>query len=331
MEASFFTPSEIITELSDNLFTEKALEVFNFQHAHCEVYRMFVDGLGINVSSVKTLEQIPFLPIEMFKKFQILTAKSTYQTIFRSSTTTGAIPSSHYIADLDWYKKSLTTGFQLFYGAPGEFCIIGLLPSYLERKDSSLVYMVNHLMRLSAHPLNGFFLYEYEELVNRLEYLNNKGQKTLLIGVTFALLDLAERYSLELPDTILLETGGMKGRRREMIREEVHDILNDRLRPKRIDSEYGMTELLSQAYKMGELPFVTEPWMRVFARNINDPLGAFAYNSTGLLHVIDLANVYSCAFIATQDLGRVYSDGTFEVLGRYDHAEARGCNLMVSL
>ncbi|GCD77948.1 acyltransferase [Thermaurantimonas aggregans] len=291
---------------------------------------MFVEGLGINASSVKSVEQIPFLPIEMFKKFRILTENNTYQTIFRSSTTTGSVPSSHYIADLDWYEKSLTAGFRLFYGEPEEFCILGLLPSYLERQDSSLVYMVNHLMKLSAHPLNGFFLNEYEELVRRLKILHRENQKTLLVGVTFALLDLADSYTLELPSTILLETGGMKGRRREMIREEVHRILTDRLHPLRIDSEYGMTELLSQAYKIGSLPFATVPWMRVLARNINDPLGSFTYNNTGLLHVIDLANVYSCSFIATQDVGRVQPDGKFDVLGRYDHAEARGCNLMVN-
>lgn len=329
MRESTFTVTDFITELSDELFTTKALEVFHFQYTHCQVYKTFVNHLGVDVGSIDSLEQIPFLPVEMFKKYQILTFYSTYQTIFRSSTTTGAVPSSHYVADLHWYEYSLSAGFHRFYGAAEEYCILGLLPSYLERQDSSLIYMVNHLMRLSAHPLNGFFLYDYEELVKRLDHLSRKGQKTLLIGVTFALLDLAERYSLELPETILLETGGMKGRRREMIREEVHHILKDRLRPKRIDSEYGMTELLSQAYKIGAQPFAHVPWMRVYARNINDPLGKFTYN-TGLLHVIDLANIYSCSFIATQDLGRVYSDGTFDVLGRYDHAEARGCNLMVS-
>lgn len=330
MKENLPIPSEIITEFSDQTFTDKAFDLFHLQYAHCEVYRTYVDRLRIRVSSVDALEKIPFLPIEMFKQYRILTGSSTYQTIFRSSATTGSTPSNHYIADTHWYRESLSEGFKRFYGKPDEYCILGLLPSYLERQDSSLVYMVNHLMHLSGHPLNGFFLYEYEELIKRLNLLNDKGQKTLLIGVTFALLDLAERYSLELPTTILLETGGMKGRRREMIRAEVHEILHQKLHPHRIDSEYGMTELLSQAYKIGNSPFKPVPWMRVFARDINDPLGCFTRN-TGLLHVIDLANLHSCSFIATQDIGRASEDGTFDVLGRYDHAEARGCNLMVSL
>ena len=323
-------PEELISELSEVAFNDKALEVFQFQYAHNSIYKSFTDALGVHPGMVDSLEKVPFLPIEMFKKFRILSNSGTFEAVFRSSTTTGNTPSEHYIASLNVYELSLLEGFRRFYGDPGDFCIIGLLPSYLERNDSSLVYMVNEWIRQSKHPDSGFYLYDYERLVQKLIKLNDSGQKSLLVGVTFALIDLAERYDLHLGSTIILETGGMKGRRRELIREELHEVLTRRLRPLRIDSEYGMTELLSQSYKIGDKPFRPVPWKRVFGRAINDPMGPFS-DKTGKLHVIDLANVYSCAFIATEDIGKVYLDGTFDVLGRYDHAEARGCNLMLSL
>ncbi|MFN3952587.1 MAG: acyl transferase [Thermaurantimonas sp.] len=324
-------PAELISlELSEDAFVEKALEVFGFQYARNPTYRAFTDAIGIRPEQVDALEKIPFLPIQFFKKYRILSNDGSFDTVFRSSTTTGGVPSEHYIASLGVYDRSLSEGFRLFYGDPKEYCIIGLLPSYLERGDSSLVYMVQSWIEQSENRDSGFYLYDYPGLVQKLVRLNDSRQKTLLVGVTYALVDLAEQYDLHLGSTILLETGGMKGRRRELIREELHELLMKKLRPLRIDSEYGMTELLSQSYKIGDKPFRPVPWKRVFGRAINDPMGPFS-DKTGKLHVIDLANVYSCAFIATEDIGKVYLDGTFDVLGRYDHAEARGCNLMLSL
>ncbi|MGK0638596.1 acyl transferase [Schleiferia thermophila] len=323
-----FDPNELLNpDLQADKFTELALEVFKYQYAHNSVYRQYCNLLDVSVSSVTDIDKIPFLPIEFFKQFKVVCDDAPVEAIFRSSTTTGFIPSEHHVS-LDWYEKSFLGGFMYFYGMPGAYCIIGVLPSYLERGDSSLVYMVDRLMRISGHKDGGFYLYDYSELEDKLQRLTDKGVPLILFGVTFALLDLAERRNLELSTTIIIETGGMKGRRKELIRSELHDILHSTLRPKRIDSEYGMTELLSQGYKIGDAPFRPVPWMKVLAKEVNDPFGTFT-DKTGLLHIIDLANIYSCSFIATKDLGRVYPDGTFEVSGRYDHSEARGCNLMV--
>lgn len=323
-------PDEILADISGEEFESKALEIYRYQYFHNEIYRKFADNLGLTPQKVKTLEQIPFLPIELFKKYPILSNGKKIEAVFRSSTTTGNTPSVHYVASLEWYDISLTRGFHHFYGDPKSYCIIGLLPSYLERADSSLVYMVNSWIQQSRNQDSGFYLYDYDKLIHKLNQLTNSGRKTLLVGVTFALVELAEQSDLNLKSTIILETGGMKGRRREIVREELHSFLRRKLRPLRVDSEYGMTELLSQSYKIGPTPFKSVPWKKLFARDINDPLGPFS-SKTGILHVIDLANVFSCSFIATQDLGQVYEDGSFEVLGRYDHAEARGCNLMLSI
>jgi hypothetical protein len=250
--------------------------------------------------------------------------------IFESSTTTGNIPSRHLVKDLGLYEQSFLTGFQEVYGDPRDWCIIGLLPSYLERKHSSLVYMVDHLMRLSQIAESGFYLYDHGKLGRSLETLEQRGQKTLLFGVTFALIDFAHEYPLSLKHTVIIETGGMKGRKEELTRSQVHEILTRAFGAPAIHSEYGMTELLSQAYSSGHGLFHCPPWMKVLVREEDDPMTMMENgNARGGLNMVDLANLYSCSFIATEDVGRSYPDGRFEVLGRIDHSEIRGCSLMM--
>ncbi len=312
-----------------------ALEIFRFQYSNNPVYHEYVNALHINARAVKSVVQIPFLPIRFFKSHTVQTTVFDPAAIFESSGTTGSSNSSHRVKDITIYKDSFTIAFQLFYGPISDWCIIGLLPSYLERGNSSLVYMVNELIQMSGHAESGFYLHEYDKLYSVLTSLEKKKQKTLLIGVTFALLDLAEKYSLPLAHTIIMETGGMKGRREEMIRREVHDILQQSFNVPAVHSEYGMTELLSQAYSKGNGIFHCPPWMKVLVRDEEDPLSvrmppanqqmAFA---TGAINVIDLANIYSCSFIATDDAGKLYNDGSFEVLGRMDNSDLRGCSLL---
>jgi len=310
-------------------FVAKALEVFRYQYQNNRVYRAFCDHLKIAPEKVQSLEDIPFLPIEFFKSKRIQTHDQSPKTVFTSSGTTGAQVSRHYVADTALYEKSFLKAFALFYGPVSDYCILALLPSYLERKGSSLVYMADKLITKSRHPQSGFYLDNLQELRTQLETLQKQGQKVLLIGVSFALLDLAEVLNFPLGNAIVMETGGMKGRRKEMIRSELHALLKTGFGVDTIHSEYGMTELLSQAYSKGNGIFNCPPWMKVLIRDTEDPLHIQAYGKTGGLNVIDLANVHSCAFIATQDLGKAYTDGSFEVLGRFDHADIRGCNLMV--
>ena len=314
---------------SKDEFESKALDVFRFQIKNNPIYNEFCHYLGRSSSSVKKLQQIPFLPIHFFKSKKVVTTNAKAQTVFSSSGTTGQAISKHYITDIKLYEQSYTKGFQHFYGDVGQYCIVALLPSYLERSGSSLIYMVNDLIGKSKHPESGFYLKEIERLIDTLTVLDATGKKVLLIGVSFALLDLVEKYPLQLKNTIVMETGGMKGRRKELIRTELHDLLKKGFGVETIHSEYGMTELLSQAYSKGNGIFKTPPWMKIMIRDTENPLGLLPHGKAGGINVIDLANINSCSFIATQDLGKKYDDGSFEILGRFDHSDVRGCNLMV--
>jgi len=309
-------------------FSGLTLDVFRFQYDHNPLYRSYTDTLGIRPGDVRTLTGIPFLPVSFFKTHAVRTTEFTPQAVFESSGTTGTGGSRHDVKDLQLYRTSFTKGFELFYGPIRDFCVIGLLPAYLERTGSSLVVMVNDMIGLSNHPNSGFYLYEHEKLYDLLQDLEAKGQKTLLIGVTFALLDFAEKYSLRLEHTVVMETGGMKGRRKEITRPELHAFLKDRLGVKAVHAEYGMTELLSQAYSSGEGLFECPPWMRVLARKEDDPLD-ISHSGEGLLNIIDLANIYSCSFVAVDDIGFIRPNGAFEVSGRMDNSDIRGCSLMV--
>lgn len=316
-------------------FEALALEIFRFQSQHCPVYAAYLQALKVNPADVSSLAQIPFLPVRFFKSHAVQTTLFEPAAIFESSGTTGSINSRHLVKDLSLYEESFIKGFEQFYGPVKKWCIIGLLPSYLERKkdlpaanDSSLVFMVSKLIQLSEHLQSGFYLNEYDKLFVLLRELEKKQQKTLLIGVTFALLDFAERYSLPLQFTTIMETGGMKGRRKEMIRPEVHTKLKQSFSIDTIHSEYGMTELLSQAYSEKEGIFKCPPWMKAMVRDEEDPL-LVKEQGTGVFNVIDLANIYSCSFIATDDAGKINADGSFEVLGRVDGSDLRGCSLLV--
>jgi len=310
-------------------FEEVALDIFKFQYENNEVYRDFCIHLRKSPQSVSTTLDIPFLPISFFKKHRVISTQKESQTIFTSSGTTQSTTSKHFVPDIGLYEESFLRAFELFYGKPKDFCILALLPSYLEREGSSLIYMVNSLIAKSGHPSSGFYLHNLDELRDKLKQLEQKGTKTLLVGVSFALLDLAEASPLSLKNTIVMETGGMKGRRKELIREELHQILEKALGVEHIHSEYGMTELLSQGYSKGSGIFETPPWMKILTRDTEDPLSIQPHGKTGGINVIDLANLYSCSFIATQDLGKIHPNGTFEVLGRFDDSDIRGCNLMV--
>ncbi len=310
-------------------FTEVALQVFKHQFENNKVYRSFCDLLYKHPSDVTKIEDIPFLPIPFFKSHQVISSESKIQEIFTSSGTTGNITSKHFVTKISLYQQSYTKGFEYFYGNIEEYVVLALLPNYLERKGSSLVYMVNDLISKSKHTESGFYLHNLDDLAQKLIKLDKKGQKTLLIGVSFALLDLIEKHQFQLKNTIIMETGGMKGRRKELIRSELHQILQNGFGVSKIHSEYGMTELLSQAYSKGNGIFTTPPWMKVLTRDTKDALTILPPNKTGGINVIDLANYNSCSFIATQDLGKVFEDNSFEILGRFDHSDIRGCNLMV--
>ncbi len=362
-------------------FESVALEIFRFQYRNNPVYHEYVKALRLKLPDVTSIRQIPFLPIRFFKSHSVITTRFEPQIVFESSGTTGSVKSRHLVKDLSLYEKSFTKGFEIVYGPAKDLCIIGLLPSYSQRGNSSLVYMVNELVKQSLHQASGFYLKDYQTLFDTLATLEKEKQKTILLGVTFALLDFAEKYSLALKHTIIMETGGMKGRREEMIRQEVHDLLKASFNLPVIDSEYGMTELLSQAYSEGNGIFHCPPWMKVLIRDDEDPLSVqsavgnqqsavgnqqsaignqqsavgsqqsavgnrqsavdsrerdespiIIHNSLitaqGAINVIDLANIYSCSFIATDDAGKLYEDGSFEVLGRMDNSDLRGCSLL---
>lgn len=321
--------ADFILKISKDSFDGNALALFQYQYKNNNLYRAFTDALKIKPESVKELTQIPFLPISFFKSHKILTGNFDEIPLrFESSGTTGEITSKHFVADERIYRTSLLAGFEQFYGSVKDYTFLALLPSYLERQNASLVHMAKVLMEESNQPYNGFYLNEYEKLAQTLQALVAEGKKVLLLGVTFALLDFAEQFPADLKDVIVMETGGMKGRREEMTREQVHTFLKKKWKVKHIHSEYGMTELLSQAYAMQEGKFLPSATMKVLVRDINDPLDIKA-TGTGCLNIIDLANIYSCCFIATEDIGTIASDGSFEVKGRIDHSALRGCNLMV--
>ena len=314
---------------SEAAFSKKALELFKFQFEENQVYRSFCDLLYKHPSAVQKLEDIPFLPIEFFKTHKVLSTKKEIQKTFTSSGTSGSVLSQHHVADLNLYKTSFQKGFSHVYGHIEDYVVLALLPSYLEREGSSLVYMVEDMIQESKHPKSGFYLDDLDALKQTLLALENSGQKTLLIGVSYALLDLIEFHQFELKHTIIMETGGMKGRRKELIKSELHAILKKGFGVDKIHSEYGMTELLAQAYSKGDGLFSTPPWMKVLIRDPKDALTVLPKGKSGGINIIDLANVHSCAFIATQDLGKINANGTFEVLGRFDQSDIRGCNLMV--
>lgn len=335
-------------------FVQKALELFHFQYENNAVYKRFVTAINCDAHKVTALNQIPFLPVSFFKQFEITTTSFEPQAIFESSGTTatstgsdvqgkkeesagsghaGLARSRHLVKDTRLYEQSFFTAFENFYGPTGKYCILGLLPSYLERSSSSLVYMVQRMIEASRHPQSGFYLYNFEQLYSTLQQQEATGQKTLLIGVTYALLDFAAAFPMKLKNTIVMETGGMKGRKKEMLREEVHQHLKEAYGLRQIHSEYGMTELLSQAYSFKDGFFHAPPWMKALVREEDDPFSILASSGkpvSGAINIIDLSNIYSCSFIATDDIGRLHADGTFEVLGRMDNSDVRGCSLMVA-
>lgn len=320
---------DIFTIKNKKQFEKIALQVFKYQYANILVYQQFCDLLGKNIQNVKTILQIPFLPISFFKTHAILASNTKTEALFSSSGTTGITTSKHHVADVSLYEKSYKNGFAAFYGTIENYIVLALLPSYLEREGSSLIYMVEDLIKASKSLDSGFYLHNQDALIEKLEILEKSGKNILLMGVTYALLDLIEKKKLQLNHTIVMETGGMKGKRKEMIREELHEKLCEGFGVKSIHSEYGMTELLSQAYSLGKGVFECPSWMQVYIRDTEDALSYVPDGKTGGINVIDLANMHSCSFIATQDLGKKNPNG-FEVLGRFDHADIRGCNLLIS-
>ena len=320
---------EIFRVTDSQSFEQLALEIFRFQAAGCPVYKEYLGLLGVDPGKVDTLFSIPFMPVSFFRDQIVMTGGGEPEKIFLSSGTAGVRQSRHMVKHLSVYDESLERNFRIFYGEPSQYAIMGLLPSYLERDGSSLIYMVNRLISLSGNSAGGFFLNDHDALLRSIASARSAGLKVLLIGVTFALLDMAERCPGDLSDVIIMETGGMKGRRQEMVRAELHEVLKDAFGVKSVHSEYGMTELLSQAYSQGEGLFSTPPWMKVLMRDSHDPMShSQDEGSSGGISVIDLANIWSCSFIATADLGRIDAGGCFEVLGRYDNADIRGCSLL---
>jgi phenylacetate-coenzyme A ligase PaaK-like adenylate-forming protein len=310
-------------------FEELALEIFYFQSETVPVYKEFINYLKLKPKRIDTISKIPFLPVEFFKSHKIIVQGKKPQIVFDSSGTTGSTQSRHFVADVGLYKTSFLKSFSHFYGDPSEYCILALLPSYLERSGSSLVYMAEELIKYSGHPMSGFYLDETDKLMGVLRELKSAQTHAILIGVSFALADLAETYQGNLSGIIFMETGGMKGRRKEMVREELHGLLKNSFRISEVHSEYGMTELLSQAYSKGNGIFNCPLWMKILLRDSYDPLQNINTGNTGTINIIDLANIYSCSFLATSDLGKLHPDGSFEVLGRMDNSDIRGCNLMV--
>jgi phenylacetate-coenzyme A ligase PaaK-like adenylate-forming protein len=328
-EKHLITSDAVFSVSTDKQFEKIALKIFRFQYDNNAVYRQFCDLVRQNKQSVKSLRQIPFLPIQFFKSHEVVSTTNQPQATFTSSGTTGLTTSRHLVTDLSWYEQSYRQAFFQFYGNIEDYTVLALLPSYLERQGSSLIHMVEDLIQLSNNPDSGFYLNNYDALVQKLLDQERQEKNVLLIGVTFALLDLIEKQTFTLEHTIIMETGGMKGRRKEMIREELHELLTQGFGVNAIHSEYGMTELLSQAYSLGQGIFECPSWMQIHIRDTEDPLTYISNGKTGGLNVIDLANINSCSFIATQDLGKKYNNGTFEVLGRFDNSDIRGCNLMV--
>ncbi len=324
-----------IFNVTERNFQELALMVFQFQHVHNAFYRQYCDTLNINASKIEQLDQIPFLPIQFFKTQKITCTEFDPEIIFESSGTTGTVTSRHLVKDILLYEESFLNTFQQFYSGITNYCILGLLPSYLERKNASLVWMVDSLIKKSHHPSSGFFLYDFKKLKQVLQQNENAGQPTILIGVTYALIDFFEKNPLKLKNCIVMETGGMKGRREELTRSEVQQKLISQTGLTAIHAEYGMTELLSQAYSMKDGIFKSPPWMKILLRSEDDPFELILpenikhHHASAAINIIDLANIYSCSFIATDDMGKLYKDGSFEIMGRLDNSDIRGCSLML--
>ena len=321
---------EIFLIKNANDFEEKALAIFRMQAEKLQIYKKFIKYLKINPSDVTRVENIPFLPVELFKSHKIILKGHDARLIFESSGTTGIRPGRHYVAYPEIYDNCLLKAFEYFYGSPSDYTILALLPSYLERSSSSLVYMVNQLIKRTGDNESGFYLYDYDKLLKNLILLKRKEKKVLLIGVSFALLELAEKYSPDLSGITVMETGGMKGRRAEITREELHNTLKTKLNLDNIHSEYGMTELLSQAYSASAGIYQSPPWMKIMIRDPYDPMNTLKEGQAGAVNIIDLANMYSCSFIATSDLGRIIPGKGFEISGRMDNSDIRGCNLLVA-
>jgi phenylacetate-coenzyme A ligase PaaK-like adenylate-forming protein len=316
-------------ELKELDFEQTTMETFRFQALRNPIYKKFLSLLGRSVEDVQNVGQIPFMPIQFFKEFQVKTTDFEPEKVFLSSGTTGSIQSKHLVKDLNWYDWSFREAFDYFYGPIEDYVVLALLPSYLERDGSSLIYMADDFIKRSKYKESGFYLNNRKELVENLNELEKSGKKTLLLGVSFALLDLVEEHPFSLKHTIVMETGGMKGRRKEMIREELHQVLASGFGVEHIHSEYGMTELLSQAYSKGKGIFQCPPWMKIKIRDTEDALTLLPTGKSGGINIIDLANRYSCSFLATQDLGRCIDEINFEVLGRFDNSDIRGCNLLI--
>jgi hypothetical protein len=319
--------TEIFNVTTEN-FASKALNLFQYQWINNSLYNKYCNLLHIKPDEVRDITHLPFLPVEFFKTHKVVSFPGAEEVVFSSSGTTGMIASRHFVKSLVLYEQSFSEGFKHFYGDPAQYAFLCLLPSYLERTGSSLIYMAEHLIKMSGNPDSGFFLNASELLAEVLVKREQLGLPTFLLGVTFALLDFAETASLKLNHTIVMETGGMKGRREELTRAQVHEILMPAFGVNTIHSEYGMTELLSQAYSKGGGKFNCPPWMKVLVREEDDPF-AVKLAGSGMLCIIDLANVHSCGFIETSDVGKVYEDGSFEVLGRMDNSDIRGCSLLV--
>ncbi len=320
-----------IFKVTDGDFEQRALDLFYFQAQQNGIYKKYLKGLKRNPDTIRTIEEIPFLPIEFFKFHQIKTSSWNPEAVFESSATTNPITSKHYIEDMKFYESVSKNIFSLFYGKPDDYDILALLPSYLERSNASLIAMFDYLIKQSNSTASGFYLNNKNELIEKIYKLKDSPKKKLLVGVTFALLDLAQEFDVDLGNFIVMETGGMKGRREEMVRAQVHEILKSKFNLKNIHSEYGMTELLSQAYATVAGVFTTPPWMKVMIRDLNDPFNFLGNYKNGGINIIDLANVHSCAFIETNDIGFCHADKGFEVLGRFDNSDIRGCNLMASI
>ncbi len=324
-----FDSKQIFSIQSEEDFQNVALEVFRYQAQENEVYKNFLNFLNVDYSTVKHTNEIPFLPIQFFKKFELISGNREVEKIFTSSGTTGMTTSKHLVTDLALYHYSLEKCFEQFYGPLSDYTIFALLPSYLERTGSSLIDMVEYWIEKSGSDKSGFYLYNHDELYENLIAHEKTGKKAILIGVSFALLDFVENYKMNLQHTIVMETGGMKGRKKEITREELHSILKNGFGTNEIHSEYGMTELLSQGYSRGDLTFKSPNWMRILIRETEDPFQYVEEGKTGGVNVIDLANYNSISFIATDDLGKKITHNQFEILGRFDHSDVRGCNLMV--
>jgi len=318
----------ILSINNEEMFNSVALSLFELHRSKNPIYKRFIEGLPRSFSKPENYTEIPFLPISFFKNKRVLLDGLESKQIFQSSGTTGNATSMHFVSDPEWYIENSIRIFTRFYGKIENYCILALLPSYLEREGSSLIVMANQLIQRSQHRLSGFYLNNIKDLYGHLAELKKEGQKTILLGVSFALLDFCENFQIDFPELIIMETGGMKGRRKELIRDDLHEILKKSFHVKQVHSEYGMTELLSQAYSKQDGIFETPPWMKILVRDSNDPFFYLPENAVGGLNVIDLANFASCPFISTQDLGKKGAAG-FEVLGRFDNSDIRGCNLLI--